>query len=179
MLMLDRGGREFEWFSFSSIFQVCTKIWNLFNLKCFSIMIYFRDSHRQIFCLFISNKNHRINLENIVNVWVISHTFLFKRKKLLTGSILRRGKWLFLFANQRENGKTCLGQSCNSIKVRPFSKGSTRKKVEQKFFFFSIRLSPTYALGLYFFFALLSLKKCRPIFFWANTWEFIHENIFS
>ena len=100
--------------------------------------------------LFVSNKNCRINLENIVNVWVISHTFLFKHKKLLTGSIFRRGKWLFLFANQRKNGKTCLGQSCNSIKVRPFSKGSTRKKVEQKFFFFSIRLSPTYAWSLFF-----------------------------
>ena len=136
----------------------------------------------QRIALFVSkNKNHRIKVENIVNVWVISHTFLFKRKKkLLTGSIFRRGKWLFLFANQRENGKTCLGQSCNSIKVRPFSKGSTRKKSWTKvFFFFSIRLSPTYAQGLYFFFALLSLKKCRPIYFWANTWEFIHENIFS
>ena len=42
--------------------------------------------------LFI-NKNHKIiNLENIVNVCVISHTFYLNLKKLLTGSIFRRQK---------------------------------------------------------------------------------------
>ena len=61
-----------------------------------------------------------------------SDSFL-SSKKLLTGSIFHRGKWLFLL--QIKEWEDMSGQSCNSIKVRPFSKGSNKKKSRTKVFY--------------------------------------------
>ena len=84
-----------------------------------------------------------------------SDSFL-SSKKLLTGSIFHRGKWLFLL--QIKEWEDMSGQSCNSIKVRPFSKGSNKKKkVEQKFFY-SMHHFPMYV------FAFWVPKKSRPKF---------------
>ena len=76
-------------------------------------------------------------------------------KKLLTGSIFHRGKWLFLL--QIKEWEDMSGQSCNSIKVRPFSKGSNKKKVEQKFF------TPCITFLVYVF-TFWVPKKSRPKF---------------
>ena len=87
-----------------------------------------------------------------------SDSFL-SSKKLLTGSIFHRGKWLFLL--QIKEWEDMSGQSCNSIKVRPFSKGSNKKKSRTKVFYSMHHFPTTYLVYVFTFWVP---KKSRPKF---------------